>query len=97
MAERRASKPSGARSTARTTIAGPHRRLTERPSTSGSKRSAGASKLTTWPQAWTPVSVRPAQVSSTAAWSTLARASRNVPPTVATPGWGAKPWKPDPS
>jgi hypothetical protein len=97
MADRRASKSSAADRTSRTTTAGPHSRLTARWRVSGSNRSGGASKLTTWPQACTPVSVRPAQISSTGARSTFSSASRSVPPTVGTPGLGAKPWNPVPS
>src|SRR5690606_32390456 len=74
-----------------------HSRFTARCSAAGSNRSAGTSKLTTCPQACTPASVRPAQVMSTGLRTTVSRASRSAPPTVRTPGFGAKPWKPPPS
>ena len=64
----------------------------------GRAPSAGASKLTTWPQACTPASVRPAAVSSTGCRSTVleVRAAACRRPC-ATSAFAANPWKPDPS
>ena len=64
-AERRASKPAGATSAPRTTMAGPNWLLHERTTArvEAVDRSTGTSKWTTWPRACTPASVRPAQVS----------------------------------
>ena len=66
-------------------------RFTARWSASRSRPSARASKVTTWPQAWTPASVRPAQVSRTGWRSTRSSAAASVPATVFTPGFGANP------
>ena len=53
---------------------------------------------TTWPQACTPVSVRPAhgQLDRMAA-APCSDGAASAPATVATPAFAAKPWKPDPS
>ena len=48
--------------------------------------STAVSKLATWPSAWTPVSVRPATVSSTGSRRTVARAVSSSPCTVRRPG-----------
>ena len=96
VAARRASKPAGATSATRTTTAGFRARLRALCRATGST-SARASKVTTWPQAWTPVSVRPAQVISTVWRRYRSRAAARTPPTVRTPGCRAKPWKPEPS
>ena len=50
-----------------------------------------ASKLTTWPSACTPASVRPAPAVSTSRRSTVASASSSAPCTVRRPGCRAKP------
>ena len=54
-------------------------------------------KLATWPRAWTPVSVRPATVSSTGSRRTVASAVSSSPCTVRRPGCRAQPRKPLPS
>src|SRR5579871_4194851 len=71
-------------------------RLTALRSSASPPGSAGASKLITWPQAWTPASVRPAQVISTGRRSTRCNASASAPETVRWPGWAAKPRNPPP-
>ena len=58
----RASKPSGAGSAASTAISRGSSALSRRRSASG-QLARRCSKLATWPQAWTPASVRPATVS----------------------------------
>ena len=55
------------------------------------RSSAGRSPETTWPQAWTPASVRPAPVSSTGWRTTVAIASASVAITVRTPGLRREP------
>ena len=70
--------------------------LVDRPLQAAGSTSARASKLTTWPQAWTPASVRPAQVSSTVWRRWRSRAPASAPATVRWPGWAAKPWNPAP-
>ena len=54
-------------------------------------------KLATWPQAWTPASVRPATVRPTGSRSTVASAVSSSPWTLRRPGWTAQPLKPEPS
>ena len=74
MRERRASKPAGAHVASRTTIVGASILLTDRCRRARSA-SAATSRVTTWPQACTPASVRPAQVSSTGWRRTRSRAA----------------------
>ena len=53
--------------------------------------------LATWPDAWTPASVRPATVTSAGSRRSVRRASRSTPSTVRSPGWEAQPENRDPS
>src|ERR1019366_5152457 len=63
------------------------------PRSSGNSGS-GRSTWATWPSAWTPASVRPAQTSlgAESRRSTMASTSASAPATVTVPGWAAKPW-----
>ena len=98
------SRPSGGRRTPsrrrraeRTTSSGPSRFVSAYASRSGST-SAAVDRLTTWPHACTPASVRPAQAkSSTSPRSIVSSASTSSPATVRWPGCAAKPWKSVPS
>ena len=81
-------------------MAGPSWLLQDETTAVGSRsadRSPGTSKWTTWSRAWTPESVRPAQVRATGARTTRPRASASAPATVDWSRWAAKPWKPEPS
>ena len=69
----------------------------ERPADAASA-SSSTSTCTTWPRAWTPVSVRPAQTRPTSGPAARSRApSCSSPWTVRSPGWAAQPWKSVPS
>ena len=95
-AENRASKSSAAHSAWRTAIGGAHSLLSRR-ARSPRSVSAGRSPDTTWPQAWTPASVRPAPVSSTGWRTTVAIAADKSPTTVRTRDSAANPWNGAPS
>ena len=76
---------SGPTSASRTTMAGPSWLLHDATTAAGSRpadRSAGRSKWTTWSRAWTPASVRPAQVRTTGIRATRSSASASAPATV---------------
>ena len=54
-------------------------------------------KCATWPQAWTPASVRPEPMIRTASPHTFASALSISPCTVRCPGWACQPRKFAPS